>query len=213
LIFGANCSEGSVAVQRYVKFLLSDISEIEKNTFKVNGVDIKFNFLEFPNDLKMIAFLAGELSVSATYFSTFGTVNTKNCDTVGGTFGSGPVHTWQAWNYRDRITVSKEVAKLKVKLVNQKCSDVTKRNKITAFICNKNSRQEFVPLIGHFVDRAHIEPLHPKNNACQQLFRRILYESIGKSALPKAKVNFDRVRHTAPFSKLVSCLQTTAKLP
>ena len=37
-------------------------------------------FSEFPNDLKMMAFLAGELSVSTKYFSTFANVNTDNCD-------------------------------------------------------------------------------------------------------------------------------------
>lgn len=70
-----------------------------------------------------------------------------------------------------------------------------------------------MPLIGQFIDRAHIEPLHPKDNACQQLFRRILYESIGKSALDKSVVNFEQVPNSAPFSRLVNCLQNTAKLP
>ena len=70
-----------------------------------------------------------------------------------------------------------------------------------------------MPLIGQFIDRALTEPLHPKNNACQQLFRRILYESIGKSALDKSVVNFEQVPNSAPFSRLVNCLQNTAKLP
>ena len=65
LILGANCHEDSLVVQRYVKFLLNEISHIEKQTFNVDGVDIKFRFSEFPNDLKMLALLAGELPVSA----------------------------------------------------------------------------------------------------------------------------------------------------
>ena len=115
----------------------------------------------------MLAFLAGELSVSATYFSTFGNVNTSNCDVISGTFGPGPTHTWQPWEYSQMVAISKEVEKLKLKLEKQKGSKVTKRNKITSFISDQKSRQEFVPLIGQFIDRAHIEPLHPKNNACQ----------------------------------------------
>ena len=180
LIFGANCSESSLVVQRYVKFHFSEMSEIENKTFQVNGTEVKFTFSEFPNDLKMLAFLAGELSVSATYFSTFANVNTGNCDVVSGAFGTGPTHTWQPWNYNQRVAIAKEVEKLKLKLEKQKGSKVSKRKKVTSLISDKKSRQEFVPLLGQFVDRAHIEPLHPKNNACQQLFRRILYESIGK---------------------------------
>ena len=211
LIFGANCSESSL-VQQYVEFLFREMSEIEKTTFQVNGTEVKFTFSEFPNDLKMLAFLAGELLVSATYFSTFGDVNTSNCDVVTGTFGSGPTHTWQPWKYNQRVAISKEVEKLKLKVEKQKGSKVSKRKKVTSFISDKKSRQEFVPLIGQFIDRAHIEPLHPKNNACQQLFRRILYESIGKSALDKSVVQFDQVPKSAPFSRLVTCLQKTAKL-
>lgn len=213
LIFGANCSESSLVVQRYVKFLFSEMSDIENKTFQVNGTEVKFTFSEFPNDLKMLAFLAGELSVSATYFSTFANVNTGNCDVVSGTFGPGPTHTWQPWRYNQRVAMAKEVEKLKLKLEKQKGSKVSKRKKVTSLISDKKSRQEFVPLLGQFVDRAHIEPLHPKNNACQQLFRRILYESIGKSALDKSVVHFDQVPSSAPFSRLVNCLQKTAKLP
>ena len=161
----------------------------------------------------MLAFLAEELSVSATYFLTFAKVNTANCDVVSGAFGTGPTHTWQPWNYNQRVAIAKEVEKLKLKHEKQKGSKVSKRKKVTNFISDKKSRQEFVPLLGRFVDRAHVEPLHPKNNACQQLFRRILYESIGKSALDKSVIHFDQVPSSAPSSRLVNCLQKTAKSP
>ena len=160
----------------------------------------------------MLPFLAGELSVSATYFSTFGDINTSNCDVVSGTFGSGPSHTWQPWKYNQRVAISKEVEKFKLKVEKQKGSKVSKGKKVTIFSSDKMSIQEFVPLIGHFIDRAHIQPLHSKNNACQQLCTRILYESIDKSALDKSVVQFDQVPNSAPFSRLVICLQKTAKL-
>ena len=70
-----------------------------------------------------------------------------------------------------------------------------------------------MPLIGQFIDRALTEPLHPKNNACQQLFRIILYERVGKSALNKSVVNFEQVPNSAPFSRLVNSLQNKTKLP
>ena len=94
LIFGANVPESGVAVRRYVKHLLHDMSEMEGKTYHINGYDVKFTFAEFPNDLKMMAFLAGELSVSAAFFSTFGNACTCNCDDPKGTFGSGSGHKW-----------------------------------------------------------------------------------------------------------------------
>lgn len=64
-----------------------------------------------------------------------------------------------------------------------------------------------MPLIGSFVDRVHVEPLHPKNNACQQHFKEILYESIGKSGLRTTVTKFDSVPVASPFSKLVNSLE------
>ena len=114
---GANCPESSPVVQRYVTFLFREMSEIEKKTFEANRTEVRFIFSEFPNDLKTLAFLAGELSVSATYFSTFGNVNTSNCHVISGTFGPGPTNTWQPWKYNQRVAISKEVEKLKSKKV------------------------------------------------------------------------------------------------
>ncbi len=72
LIFGANCSEDSPVVQRFLKLILADMVLIESKVYSVMGREVKFRFAEFPNDLKMLALLAGELPVSAKYFSTFG---------------------------------------------------------------------------------------------------------------------------------------------
>ena len=212
LTFGANCGETSIAVQRYVKFMLHEMSEIEKKSFTVNGYTIKFTFCEFPNDLKMLAFLAGELPVSSTYFSTFANVNLGNCNEINFTFGTNPACEWHPWDYSKRIAVSKAVEKVKHELEKKKGSVIAKRGKVTEFIAEKKSRQEFVPLIGHFVDRAHIDTLYSKNNACQQIFRIILYESIAKSDLAKTVTQFDHVSQFAPFSKLINCLKETARL-
>ena len=50
----------------------------------------------------------------------------------------------------------------------------------TEFIAKSKSRQEFVPLVGPLIDKAHVEPLHVKNNAWQYSFRCLLKEAIGK---------------------------------
>ena len=99
MIFGANCEENSIVIVCYVKFVLKEITEIEKRELQIDGKNVKFTFSEFPNDLKMMAFLAGELSVSAKYFSSFANVNTDNCNEPNGTFGSQIICTWQPWSY------------------------------------------------------------------------------------------------------------------
>ena len=80
----------ALAITQYVKHLLQEMTVMEDKTYNLNGKDMKFRFAEFANDLKMLAFLVGELSVSTRYFSTFANVNTGNCDDVAGTFGEGP---------------------------------------------------------------------------------------------------------------------------
>ncbi|PFX28347.1 LINE-1 retrotransposable element ORF2 protein [Stylophora pistillata] len=75
---------------------------MEKKNYSINGREIRFKFSEFPNDLKMLAFLAGELPVSAKFFLTFGNVNTGDYDDPKGTFGKGNQHKWQPWRYSKR---------------------------------------------------------------------------------------------------------------
>ena len=117
--------------------------------------------------------------------------------------GNDESQKWQPWHYSSRLKVSKEVKKVE----RQNISAKTKRKKVTDFIASQKSIQEFEPLIGGFIDRVHVEPLHPKNNACQQLFKEILYESIGKSGLPAAVIQFDAVPVASPFKKLVHSLE------
>ena len=57
------------------------------------------------------------------------------------------------------------VEKFKVILEKKTVSDKTKRSKVTEFIAKKKSHQEFTPLVGKLIDKAHVEPLHLKNNA------------------------------------------------
>ena len=69
LLFGANCSENCLPVQRFIKQLMVEIVEIEKKAFPIyvneTTVDVKFKIAELPNDMKMMSFLADELSSSA----------------------------------------------------------------------------------------------------------------------------------------------------
>ena len=48
-------------------------------------------------DMKWLAFIEGELSNAAFYFSPFGNVNDDTKCTVNGTLGKGSQNTWQPW--------------------------------------------------------------------------------------------------------------------
>ena len=60
----------------------------------------------------------------------------------------------------------KEVEKLKAKMCKQPLSDSTKRSKVTSFIAQKKSSEEFELPLGNIIYKARVEPLHLKNNSC-----------------------------------------------
>lgn len=99
LIFGANCCENALPVLRYISFLLSEIKTIQQETFTIviNATtynNVKFKISELPNDMKMLAFLAGELNNAARYFSSFADVSSSNGKCLDGTFGREETNRW-----------------------------------------------------------------------------------------------------------------------
>ena len=76
------------------------MEEIEKASFKINNLVIKFKFAELPNDMKILAYLTGELPNSAKYFSTFGNVCNDDVHDVSKTFGLEPPNASKPWNYK-----------------------------------------------------------------------------------------------------------------
>ena len=172
LLFGANCSEDSEPVRRYVNLLREEMTAIEKTSYplEVDGqqVSVTFQFELLPNDMKYLAFIGGELPISASYFSPFADVKKSEINHVQGTFGLTPDKQWKPWKYNDRLKVADAVAKKKEQISNSTLRPSTKREKITTLISQKKSRQEFPPLVGKFIDKTKAEPLHLKNNAWQQ---------------------------------------------
>ena len=142
MIFGSNCSKESAVVKTYISKISKQIIQIERTTFSINGKNIKFRFSELPNDMKMLAFLAGELPNSATYYSTFANVSQSDMTDVNKTFGSNPNNAWWPWDYDDRIVVALKVKELKNKMAKRKLAEKTKRTKITKFIADNKSRQD-----------------------------------------------------------------------
>ena len=66
---------------------------VENKSYSVlcNGQPVVVKFIgELPNGMKMLAFLAGELTNSATYFSTLAEGTKGNIVNCKGTFGPQP---------------------------------------------------------------------------------------------------------------------------
>ena len=114
LLFGANCSENCIPVRRFLQKLLVDIRKIESTTYQINKkgefIDVRFVISELRSDMKMLSFLGGELSNSATYFSSFANGTLQSARDLKGTYGKQKSDTWQPWKYTHRVSVAKKVA-------------------------------------------------------------------------------------------------------
>ena len=84
IICWANCSEGHIGMQRYAKKLVSEISDIEKQSYTVAGYLVRFSVELIPSDMKWLSIMSGELNNAAYYFSPFGNVNEGNKSTTNG---------------------------------------------------------------------------------------------------------------------------------
>ena len=91
-------------------------------------------------------------------------------------------------------------------------SEASKRSKITKVIAGKKSRQEFVPLLGRVIDRAHVEPLHLKYNICALVHRHILNLVMSMSKLSSSMMCFNKVPRTSPFFIYIDTLRSQCRL-
>ena len=140
----------------------------------------------------MLAFLSGELTNSSKYFSSFADVSNENANNINGTFGNKQTNLWKPWSYEHRLQVVKKVEAAKKSLDSKNLAVSTKRQKVTGLIGSLKSRQEFNPPLGKFIDKAHAEPLHLKNNACALVHRYFLEEVLKVSNLSK-KISFSQL--------------------
>ena len=218
LLFGANFTGNSIPVQRFIKSLAADIKEIERTSYTItvnnSPVTVKFYFSELPNDMKMLSFLAGELPNSTKYFSTFASVNYDDFKTSAGSFSLGDESMWHPWLYEQRVSVAKQVSAFKKKQSQskKKLAPTTLRTQVTTFIASQKSRQEFPPPIGKLIERAHVEPLHLKNNACAHAHKLLLNEVLHISDLPHSVQSFSMVPSHSPFYKFITAMRTGCNL-
>ena len=181
LIFGANVKETSEVVKRYLKNLFEDVKYLEAGVFDVNVNNlyykVEFSLEGLSNDLKNLVFLAGELPVSAYYFSTFALVNTDDVNNPTKEFGHGD---WKPPTYQTRLDVAKQVEDFK----KGKGKRIPSRNAVLGKIRDLGSRQEFVPLVLEKIGKAIVDDLHLKNNFVQGQFKKVLFVVVEEAHIP-----------------------------
>ena len=214
LLLGANCSEDCEPVRRYVTMLKEQMTEIERKTYptQIDGKEtvLSFKFELLPNDMKYLAFLGGELSISASYFSPFADVKKDDINNTQGTFGLGPQNKWHPWKYNERIKVATAVEKKKVEVSRTSLKPSAKREKVTSYISQQKSRQEFPPLVGKFIDKAKADPLHLKNNAWQHWNASVLKYALSRSNLGNCESISD-VSPNSCFGNYYYCIRFLVK--
>ena len=109
-----------MVVRRFVLKLLSDIKVLEQRVFEINiggeKFPVEFKLELLPNDMKMLAFLAGELSNSALYFTTFGNVNQHDVNDINKRFSLQNDKDWKPFPYKKRVLDAQKVKEKKLQL-------------------------------------------------------------------------------------------------
>ena len=171
MIFGGEIEESFLPARHFVRKAISDFIYLESKVFSIcidsADVNVEFKLCELPNDMKMLCFLAGELSNSAKYFTMFADVNTDDCRQYDKS------SDWKPFGYNKRLQDSAKVLKKKSELSKTTNAEATIQQILTSYISTVlKSRQEEAPLVRHYIDIAKCEPLHLKNNVCKELFIR-----------------------------------------
>ena len=119
LLFGENVEENSNADENFLYLLLKDLKYLESKVFEVENAPKKV----LPNGMKMLSFLAGELSNSAAYFTTFANVNQIEVNDYKKSFGIPSQHPWRSFPYSKRVSDASKATK-KNKLLGKKICQI-----------------------------------------------------------------------------------------
>ena len=86
MVFGGDVEENSLVVKRFVEKAIEDFIYLVSKVFLVSvdteNVKVEHKLAELPNDMKILSFLAGELSNSAKYFTTLLMLILKTTETT-----------------------------------------------------------------------------------------------------------------------------------
>ena len=149
---------------------------------------VKFKVTELLNDMKVLSYIAGELSNAAAYFSTFANVRYKDCTDFSKFFGVENKHFWKPFPYSKRILNDEKAIQKKESLDKTNLAKLTKHNQLTSSISNQlKSRPMKFLLIGKFVDCAKAEPFQLKNNTIKERFIHLFKICVSQSNLKQFK--------------------------
>ena len=199
-------------MQRYAKKLVSEISDIEKQSYTVAGYLVRFSVELIPSDMKWLSIMSGELNNAAYYFSPFGNVNEGNKSTTNWVLGKDYACTWHPWDYGERIKSAENIANKRESLNQNKLSDANKRNKLLNFIREQNYRQEHEPLLGNLIDNGFAEPLHNSNNGWGSLHSIMLEIAIAKSKIPPSVTELNSLPSQCKFIVFLTILKDTLRV-
>ena len=129
---------------------------------------------------------------------------------MSGPIATGKKDTWQRWDYCTRLSIVKNVNRYKQSLCEP---DGKQRAKVTAFIAQKKSRQEHIPVLGKYVDRFKVEPLHCTKNAWQYWFTIALAIAMQYTAgsLLKSVKSFSNLPSSSALSLFMLCVKNVMK--
>ena len=126
--------------------------------------------------------------------------NLETCQIASGNLG----HTNKDWTWLSRCQSSR--IKFPPNLAKS-----TQRSKVTQFIANKKSRQEFEPPISTLYDKEVVEPLHLKNNGVQHLQSMLLDLAISSSNIPDKISSLSDLPPSSALFRYLKALESDVK--
>ena len=191
LVFGAYCKEDCEQVRRYILKTVQDLKHLEENIFEITTGDtvmkVEYKVAEIPNDMKMLCFLAGELSNSAHYFPTFANVNHADCSNIEKKIGNQP-GDWKPYSFEKRQGDGQKAEKKITELAKSNTAKSTQRSNLCSYTKDVlKGRQQCSPIMSNYIERAKSEHLHLKNNTAKEIFIKILNVVTAESRHDKAK--------------------------
>ncbi|XP_064652953.1 uncharacterized protein LOC135503337 [Lineus longissimus] len=202
LLFGGNVKEDDESIMSYLRNLVPEIQKIEQNVYKIGDTDVTFSLDLIPGDNKWLASISGELSNAATYPCSFADVHKDELNKVDGIVGSEGY--WKPWDYERRLALAKKVEKMK--------ENNASRPIILKEMAKMKSRQEFVPVLGEYINKCMIDPLHMKNNMCRQMNALIVNEAIKRTDDSILKGGLQSPKFgTSPLGKYFHALKNNLK--
>ena len=152
---------------------------------------IKFKVELLPNDMKMLGFLGGELTNAAYFFTTFANVNRDDKNDISKKFSLKGDFAWKPFTYEKGIADAAKVASKKAELHKKNMKECMFCQNLTSFIGKSlKSRQEEIPLVGKYIDKAYCEPLHLKNNVVKEMFLKAMNITLSETILPRTLKSF-----------------------